>query len=61
MCRVFCKLTPVVHKLSQIQNRKKKIKILRISPKKVHNLKVVNNNNNNTSLKFTDNFIYLSC
>ena len=62
MCRVVCKLTRVAHKLSQIQNSKKKIEILMLlSKKKVHNLKVLNDNNNNISLKFTDNFIYLSC
>ena len=57
MSRVVGKLTRVAHKFSQIQNSKKKIKILMLLSKKKDNLNAFNNNNknNNTSLKFSDN------
>ena len=56
MSRVVGKLTRVAHKLSQIQNSKKKIKLLMLLSKKKDNLNAFNNNkNNNTSLKFSDN------
>ena len=56
MSRVVGKLTRIAHKLSQFQNSKEKNENIDASlQKKVLNWNVFNyNNNNNTSLKFTD-------